>query len=129
MELCSDPPSFATPFLQGLHEMMYQMALQIHFNILQMQLITHLMAFQMHPRTHMTAEQRTPHIFLFIYFKFIQTVWGFGVLGFWGFGIFVRDEVEPDLVLVPLIGFDSKGHRLGYGYGHYDRTLGTVVIE
>jgi 5-formyltetrahydrofolate cyclo-ligase len=27
----------------------------------------------------------------------------------------------PDMVLVPLLGFDDKGHRLGYGKGHYDR--------
>jgi 5-formyltetrahydrofolate cyclo-ligase len=32
-------------------------------------------------------------------------------------------EVEPDLVLVPLLAFDRSGHRLGYGAGHFDRTL------
>ena len=31
--------------------------------------------------------------------------------------------VEPDLVLVPLLAFDRTGARLGYGAGHYDRTL------
>lgn len=31
--------------------------------------------------------------------------------------------VEPDLVLVPLLAFDRVGHRLGYGAGHFDRTL------
>ena len=31
--------------------------------------------------------------------------------------------VIPDVVLVPLLAFDSKGHRLGYGGGYYDRTL------
>jgi 5-formyltetrahydrofolate cyclo-ligase len=31
--------------------------------------------------------------------------------------------VVPSLVLVPLLAFDSKGHRLGYGGGYYDRTL------
>lgn len=30
---------------------------------------------------------------------------------------------EPDLVLVPLLAFDRTGARLGYGAGHYDRTL------
>jgi 5-formyltetrahydrofolate cyclo-ligase len=30
---------------------------------------------------------------------------------------------EPDLVLVPLMAFDRTGHRLGYGAGHFDRTL------
>jgi 5-formyltetrahydrofolate cyclo-ligase len=32
-------------------------------------------------------------------------------------------EVVPDIVLVPLAAFDRKGHRIGYGAGHYDRTL------
>jgi 5-formyltetrahydrofolate cyclo-ligase len=31
--------------------------------------------------------------------------------------------VEPDIVIVPLIAFDRRGHRLGYGAGHYDATL------
>ncbi|MEL7129460.1 MAG: 5-formyltetrahydrofolate cyclo-ligase [Pseudomonadota bacterium] len=30
---------------------------------------------------------------------------------------------EPSLVLVPLLGFDVHGTRLGYGKGHYDRAL------
>ena len=32
-------------------------------------------------------------------------------------------EVVPDIVLVPLAAFDRIGHRIGYGAGHYDRTL------
>ncbi len=32
-------------------------------------------------------------------------------------------EVEPDVLLVPLLAFDSAGYRLGYGGGFYDRTL------
>jgi 5-formyltetrahydrofolate cyclo-ligase len=32
-------------------------------------------------------------------------------------------EVFPDLALVPLVGIDSKGSRLGQGKGHYDRVL------
>jgi 5-formyltetrahydrofolate cyclo-ligase len=31
--------------------------------------------------------------------------------------------VEPGIVLVPLAAFDRAGHRIGYGAGHYDRTL------
>ena len=32
-------------------------------------------------------------------------------------------QVKPDVVLVPLLAFDDAGQRLGYGGGHYDRTL------
>jgi 5-formyltetrahydrofolate cyclo-ligase len=32
-------------------------------------------------------------------------------------------EIVPDIVLVPLAAFDRLGHRIGYGAGHYDRTL------
>lgn len=31
--------------------------------------------------------------------------------------------VEPDVVFVPLLAFDARCHRLGYGGGFYDRTL------
>ena len=33
------------------------------------------------------------------------------------------DAVHPDIVLLPLAAFDRAGHRIGYGAGHYDRTL------
>ena len=32
-------------------------------------------------------------------------------------------ELVPDILLVPLAAFDRLGHRIGYGAGHYDRTL------
>ena len=31
--------------------------------------------------------------------------------------------VEPEVLIVPLVGFDGRGFRLGYGGGFYDRTL------
>ena len=34
-----------------------------------------------------------------------------------------REVVRPTTLLVPLVGFDDAGYRLGYGGGHYDRTL------
>jgi 5-formyltetrahydrofolate cyclo-ligase len=33
------------------------------------------------------------------------------------------EALEPDLLFVPLACFDRRGHRIGYGAGHYDRTL------
>lgn len=38
----------------------------------------------------------------------------------------VRDRVMPDVLLVPLLGHDAAGYRLGYGGGFYDRTLATM---
>ena len=32
-------------------------------------------------------------------------------------------RIVPDVLLVPLLAFDTAGHRLGYGGGFYDRTL------
>jgi 5-formyltetrahydrofolate cyclo-ligase len=58
----------------------------------------------------------------------IMREWVFGeplVAGVWG----IREpkpeaaELEPDILLVPLLAFDRAGHRIGYGAGYYDLTL------
>jgi 5-formyltetrahydrofolate cyclo-ligase len=46
--------------------------------------------------------------------------------GVWGIAEPTADKpvAEPDVLLVPLLAFDARGWRLGYGGGFYDRTLG-----
>lgn len=36
-------------------------------------------------------------------------------------------EFQPELLLVPCVGFGPKGSRLGYGGGFYDRTLAALA--
>ena len=36
------------------------------------------------------------------------------------------DEVLPDVVIAPVVGFDSACYRLGYGGGFFDRTLAAL---
>ncbi len=38
-----------------------------------------------------------------------------------------RDVLMPDAVIVPLVGFDESGFRLGYGGGYFDRTLAAAM--
>jgi 5-formyltetrahydrofolate cyclo-ligase len=54
--------------------------------------------------------------------------WSFGaplVAGVWG----IREpppgapELFPDILIVPLLAFDRRGHRIGYGAGYYDMTI------
>jgi 5-formyltetrahydrofolate cyclo-ligase len=58
----------------------------------------------------------------------IMRAWSWGeplVAGVWG----IREPppeapaVDPDVVLVPLLAFDRRGHRIGYGAGYYDMTI------
>jgi 5-formyltetrahydrofolate cyclo-ligase len=37
--------------------------------------------------------------------------------------------VSPSVLLVPLLAFDKRCYRLGYGGGHYDRTLAALRKE
>jgi 5-formyltetrahydrofolate cyclo-ligase len=58
----------------------------------------------------------------------IMREWAFGaplVTGVWGIGEPPPEapELEPDIVLVPLLAFDRGGRRIGYGAGYYDRTI------
>ena len=45
--------------------------------------------------------------------------------GVWGIAEPRADKaaLEPDILIVPLLAFDRRGWRLGYGGGFYDRTL------
>jgi 5-formyltetrahydrofolate cyclo-ligase len=47
------------------------------------------------------------------------------VKGVWGIPRPPEDAeiVVPDVLIIPLLSFDRKGYRLGYGGGFYDRTL------
>jgi 5-formyltetrahydrofolate cyclo-ligase len=54
--------------------------------------------------------------------------WAFGApltRGQWG----IREpaaeapEVDPDILIVPLLAFDRAGYRIGFGAGYYDMTL------
>lgn len=35
--------------------------------------------------------------------------------------------LDPQVLLVPLSAFDARGHRIGYGAGHYDRAIAKLI--
>jgi 5-formyltetrahydrofolate cyclo-ligase len=37
-----------------------------------------------------------------------------------------RIVVRPDIIILPLVGFDAANYRLGYGAGYFDITLGLL---
>ena len=47
-----------------------------------------------------------------------------------GFGTLAPIEtapvLDPNVIIVPLLAFDAFGTRLGYGKGHYDRTIAAI---
>jgi 5-formyltetrahydrofolate cyclo-ligase len=58
----------------------------------------------------------------------VMRAWAFGAPltpGVWG----IREPeagaavVAPDILIVPLLAFDRRGHRIGYGAGYYDLTI------
>ncbi|SMX32587.1 5-formyltetrahydrofolate cyclo-ligase [Actibacterium lipolyticum] len=38
------------------------------------------------------------------------------------------DFLEPEVLIVPLLAFDRRGYRLGYGGGFYDRSLEALRV-
>ena len=35
----------------------------------------------------------------------------------------------PDIMVLPLVGFDGAGTRIGYGRGYYDRTISSLAAK
>ncbi len=76
----------------------------------------------LHPRGHTIVLPVTPRRGLPLSFR----VWRPGdVLLPERFGTMspIGEQRRPEFLLVPLLAFDRRGGRLGYGAGYYDRTL------
>ena len=61
----------------------------------------------------------------------ILRAWRFGEplrSGVWGIREPKPDapEIAPDILIVPLLAFDRRGHRIGYGAGYYDLTIAAL---
>ncbi len=41
----------------------------------------------------------------------------------------IIDPLKIDVMFIPLLGFDNKNHRLGYGKGYYDTYLKDIDIK
>jgi 5-formyltetrahydrofolate cyclo-ligase len=50
------------------------------------------------------------------------------VAGQWGIRepAATAEEIDPDIMLVPLAAFDRRGSRIGYGAAYYDMTIAAV---
>ena len=64
----------------------------------------------------------------------IMRAWRFGErlnAGGWGIREPASDaaELRPDVLLVPLLAFDRRGYRIGYGAGYYDMTITALRAE
>ena len=49
-----------------------------------------------------------------------------------GFGTSVPapdEQLVPRTLVIPLVGFDREGYRLGYGGGYYDRTVAALPMR
>jgi 5-formyltetrahydrofolate cyclo-ligase len=61
----------------------------------------------------------------------IMRAWSVGeplASGVWGIREPKPDapEVFPDILIVPLLAFDRRGHRIGYGAGYFDMTIAAL---
>jgi len=64
----------------------------------------------------------------------IMRAWSFGeplASGAWGIREPGSDapEVFPDILIVPLLAFDRRGHRIGYGAGYFDMTIAALRVR
>ena len=41
--------------------------------------------------------------------------------------ILTSNKVNPDVILIPLLSYDDKKNRLGYGKGYYDKFLNNFL--